>query len=367
MPQIGEHDDFEQQYMAKLDAIWAAHGLRISYATDRAALDRGIHLYEPRTPSQDNGRQVSQTRIWLQAKGRHQSTLPLDKFNNSIQIPIKVSSDHLLFWYASPEPVYLVVYIESADIFLAEDVREIADRQWSRGFGDVTVFQAAKGQPNMTLQIRSDARLDAQRIETMLRHRSIRIDGPSFRGRPLGHHLDPLRSELEPPPATEHRDIINRILEAHKFKSTETPLDFDENLHISHGTLNHTIEWHWPLGTQIGVSSESSFRRESSIESLQGNCAIIIESDTSRRASVETLAVALNEIIARTTNPILIFSNSEELYAPGPWLAAARTTGAASRLKVIGLGSLSYILLVATLIYIEFSPRLSWKHASYLH
>jgi hypothetical protein len=41
--------------------------------------------------------------------------------------------NHLRFWYAAPEPVYLVVYVESVDLFIAEDVRDIVDRQWPRG------------------------------------------------------------------------------------------------------------------------------------------------------------------------------------------------------------------------------------------
>lgn len=32
-------------------------------------------------------------------------------------------------WYSAPESTYLVEYVEATDAFLAEDVRDIVDRQ----------------------------------------------------------------------------------------------------------------------------------------------------------------------------------------------------------------------------------------------
>lgn len=38
------------------------------------------------------------------------------------------------FWYTAPEATYLAVYVEDLDVFLAEDVRDVVDRQWGVDF-----------------------------------------------------------------------------------------------------------------------------------------------------------------------------------------------------------------------------------------
>jgi hypothetical protein len=46
MPDVGQHDQFEQQYIARLKSLRIPLGLVVSDEDDRAALDLGIHLYE---------------------------------------------------------------------------------------------------------------------------------------------------------------------------------------------------------------------------------------------------------------------------------------------------------------------------------
>ena len=107
--------------MAKLKALLAPHGLVLDYDRDRAAIDTGLHLF-----LEGNGaRQASQVRVWFQAKGKMAGTLPLEDYRATQTVAVKVKVDHLRFWVAAPEPVYLVVYVESGDEFIAEDVRDI--------------------------------------------------------------------------------------------------------------------------------------------------------------------------------------------------------------------------------------------------
>ena len=85
----------------------------------------------------------------------------------------------------------------------------------------------------------------------MSRHRSLRIDGPTFRGRPLGHQLDPLRcipNKLQP---IVFQELVKRLLEEHGFKSQHTVeqdqlLDYvipPNSVQLLLGTLYYTYEW----------------------------------------------------------------------------------------------------------------------------
>ena len=47
MPVVGEHDLFEQTYTAAFKARLSRYGLFLNYENDRAALDLGLHLYDP--------------------------------------------------------------------------------------------------------------------------------------------------------------------------------------------------------------------------------------------------------------------------------------------------------------------------------
>ena len=118
----------------------------------------------------------------------HSATLPLQAFEAAETVPVDVRLDHLRFWYASPEAIYLMLYVESADTFLAEDVRDIVDRQWGDAFFNPSTFQ--QGQVEVRIRLGTSAVLDEARIERMLSHQSMRIDGPQWRGRPLGHRID---------------------------------------------------------------------------------------------------------------------------------------------------------------------------------
>ena len=105
VPDTGESDVFEAAYMAKLKALLTPHGLVLTYDRDRAAIDTGLHLFL----EGDGARRASQVRVWFQAKGKMAGTLPLKTYRAAQTVAVKVKVDHLRFWVAAPEPVYLVV------------------------------------------------------------------------------------------------------------------------------------------------------------------------------------------------------------------------------------------------------------------
>lgn len=104
-PVIGREDQFEGLYMEKFRTLVRGHGEFVRYERDRAALDVGLHL----TASTATNRRVSHTRIWFQLKGLQKQTLPLEDYQRATDVAIRVPLDHLKFWFASPEPIYLVV------------------------------------------------------------------------------------------------------------------------------------------------------------------------------------------------------------------------------------------------------------------
>src|SRR5205085_3735486 len=102
----------------------------VEYDHDCVAIDIGLHLTAPEGPA----RRATHTRIWFQLKGLHDETLPMRDFQSKSYVTIPLQLEHLRFWFASPEPIYLAVYVEAAEKFLVEDVREIVYRQWSEEF-----------------------------------------------------------------------------------------------------------------------------------------------------------------------------------------------------------------------------------------
>lgn len=125
-PRSAKTDVFEQSYRSRLEALLAPCGLIIDYKLDRAALDLDLHLYTPATTA---SRDVSDVRVWFQAKGIRTATLSVADFARLSEIPVSgLPVDHVRYWYAAPEPVYLAVYVEAVNRFLAEDIRDIVDR-----------------------------------------------------------------------------------------------------------------------------------------------------------------------------------------------------------------------------------------------
>lgn len=183
---MGEHDELENRYLPQFEALLSRSGVVIAYRHDRAGIDTGLHLFAQSEKTTPKGEarpywRALASRVWFQLKGIHASTLPAADFAHADQVTVKVGVDHLKFWFASPEPVYLVVYVESVDTFLGIDVRELVERQWG---GDFYAFLRDRG-GDVSVHIPTEAVMSPERIAAMVSHRSMRIDGPAFRGRPL--------------------------------------------------------------------------------------------------------------------------------------------------------------------------------------
>jgi hypothetical protein len=365
VPGAGESDVFEAVYMAKLKALLAPHGVILTYDQDRAAIDTGLHLFL----EGDGDRQASQVRVWFQAKGKMAGTLPLENYRTAQTVTVKVKVDHLRFWVAAPDPVYLVVYVESGDEFIAEDVRDIVERQWPRG---VFYSKVPASQGEVTLGVVTTAKLDGARVAAMLRHRSMRIDGPAFRGRPLGHRFDPIRSQIATlPPATFDR-LVQRILAAHDFRDTET-IDVAPDLKIVRGRLYETLSWQSPAFAEYGYGPTDDFRVEPSYETLHGKVVLIVDRSGGRASLSHAELAAITKSadpLSAETSLTVIFNNPDLSGTGGLWrrtLRDLRFRDTYAQVRQIGLEAITFLVLVTTLVYLDLAPEIAWDHVSYLH
>lgn len=363
MKKFGKHDAFEQKYRKRFEVLAEAHGIFVNYERDRAALDLGVHLT---SQLPDGHRQVTDQRVWFQFKGKEAASLTEETFAELEDIPVDLKLDDVRLWYGSPEVVYLVVYIESVDRFYAEDIRDLVDKR----FG-TSIYTSEKDE--IRLHLSKEAVLDERRWLEMARHRSMRIDGPLFRGRPLGHRLDPLRCTLEQMDPGLFSAMVHRLLEVHRFK-TSGQLDFarvfpkkeayDEG-ELLVGRMFHTFEWTCQLFTEVSFDEDSDFRIEGQPFHVQGRCAVLIHSKREGFPDADGLRCLAAELQSREITDLLVFAN--ESFPPG-YVGAYR--GVLGELGISclpqGLSDIPYNLLTATAVYLEFVEKLEWRFVQYL-
>ena len=370
-PQIGEHRAFERRYVAKFKEQASAYGEILNYDVDYAAIDLGVHL----TIARPGGSEVvSNARVWFQFKGMHAATMDRAAYERSADIPLELNADQLKFWYASPEPVYIVLYVESADVFLAEDILDIVERHWGgRILGPDGI---PPDQKTATVRIRRTSQLDDALWRRMLSHRSMRIDGPLFRGRPLGHRLDPLRSIPNVMDPGDFLKMVDRLLRVHDYRISDrldastlfaNGLSSGDEATLSVGRMYLTYEWTNQMFTEFLFDEDSDFRIEGRMFQVQGPCAVLVHScggSYPDGPAVHRLGERLagEEGIKR----LLVFANrQEDAGYVGSFFANVRGTGIECIPQQIG--DLAFNLLTATSVYLDFRDKVSWRFVNYLY
>lgn len=359
MPQISDDDVLEQIYMAKLRGILAERGVLLEYPLDRAAIDVGVHLWV----DVEGKKQVVGARVWFQAKGFHDTTVTMVDYDEAETITTpSLEMDHVRYWYNAPEPVYLVLYIEAANKFLAADVRELVDRR-----GGLAKL-ATPEQKTTTLKIPKTETLE-HAIAYMPRHRSMRVDGPAWRGRPLGHGIDPLRSALAPMRPELFIDVVSGLLAAHDFRLAESGESIRDQLSVDsptvfQGRIHLTYEWVLPMTTEFGQDEGSDFRIEGAPLHVQGDVLVVVDPTggaTPDSLSVDVAALAKSTAIDR----VILMSNAQ--FTPvqfGQWFGGLRAKGL--RCEPQDLHSLTFNVLTTTNVFLEFHDRLDFAYANYL-
>jgi hypothetical protein len=311
-------------------------------------------------------------RVWFQLKGVHRETLDVTALDSRDEVPVDLPVDDVKKWYAAPEAVYLVVYLEALDEFIGEDVRDLVDRRFSDHRGTFASKIASLTQETVTLRISTKAVVDSDRIDRMLKHRAMRIDGPSWRGRPLGHRLDPLRCELATQEPAVFVQVVEALLTAHDFR-VEERLDAagllagvregTDEADLCLGAMHSTYEWSFPLTVEYGFSPGTDFREEGETFTLQGRVAILVHSRFGghARPAAESQAV-LASLKDQEIDQVLGIAN-----APDTLLLASYRSVLGSLFAIPqGHASLAYCVLTTPLVFMEFQDRLTWKYVNYL-
>jgi hypothetical protein len=360
VPVVGTQDRFEQRYTNRLKDLLSEHGQFLHYEKDRAALDLGLHLYDPNA----GAGVVGQVRVWFQLKGITESRLDAEELLTAETVAVTgLSTDHIKYWFAHPEPVYLVVFVEALDTFLAADIRDLVEPR-----GGLRWLNELDDQKTATLHVPLSASLDVA-LTQMPRHRSMRLDGPLFRGRPLGHRLDPMRCELDPLAPGDFNELATRLLAAHEFVSHREidPSLFGDigTVRAAVGRLYLTYEWTSPLFTEFGFDEDSDFRIESQPFFAHGDVLVVVHSEvTAAPRSSDALTGLVAELRSAGVEQALVMINGSEGGQPilfGGWRMALRPLVNVPQ----GLGSVAFSLLTATSVYFEFLDRASWRTLNY--
>ena len=351
---------FERAYMAKFDDLANSYGLPIEYKEDSAAIDRGIHLV-----AQDR---VTNTRVWFQFKGIHKTTLSLKTFSTNPDVVLKINLRHLRAWYRSAEVVYLIVYIESADIFLGEDVRNIVNRIWGDELFNPKAFKPK--QKSVNISISKTSILGIPFWQNLYKHKSIRADGGYFRGRPLGHDRDPFSGVLRNIAPELFMEIATDLLAQHGYRADEiihpdflfpnkklTPVDAS----LTIGTLFDKYEIFVYAFNQVLPNSDG-FRHQGETQQVHGRCAVLIHANVEEPPD----KVALNQFAHTLLNDkkidrLLVFANAEFL-GENCCFATYRMAFEGTPLKCLPqhIEDIGINFTLATNTYEKFVDKVSW-------
>lgn len=369
---MGEHDELENRYMPRFETLLSESGVVVEYRRDRVGIDTGLHLFaREEKPTRQGGERpywrALAGRVWFQLKGVHAATMSADEFHAAKRVTVKVGVEHLRFWFAAPEPVYLIVYVESVDAFVGVDVRELVEREWGPTF--YASMRDRSGE--VTAHVPTASVMNSERIASLVNHRSMRIDGPAFRGRPLGHRMDPLRSVLAYPSKERWVEMVIRILQVHDFR--EASRHQVGELTVLRGTIAQTLLWQSPAFAEYGYRYLGEVRDEPAPEQVFGDVCVILDGARDRTTfSAEEAATASELIDAAATNEesVVLFFRGRDLSGTGGlWRSTARgsmANGWSGMWHQLGLEALSFLVLTATLVYLEFAPDLDWDDANYL-
>lgn len=357
-----EEIKFERSYTRKFLNLSGSEGVRITYEEDVAAIDLGLHLTAHNA--------VTNTRVWFQLKGIHDSTLSLAEFKNQAFASRKIKVKHLRAWYKSPEPVYLVYYIESADLFLADDVRNIVERKWGDEILNTAMFES--GDSETSVNISGEAHVDADFWARLYSHSSMRTDGRSFRGRPLGHSHDPLATTLSIMEPSLFNDLIDDLLSEHGYKIKEnldaTQLFADASragnlATLTCGVLHQKYEIILQLTNQF-IPDEDGFRIEGESDYAFGPCAVLIHSQVATPPDPTAVTAMANELVnTKGIKRLLVFVNGymfTENYRGCCFAqySQANVTGISCRPQ--HLEDIGFNLCIATNTYHRFRDKVSW-------
>jgi len=360
-------ENFEDGYTLKFLQRFTGRGVQVSYVRDRAARDVGFHLAAP------GSLELSDVRLWFQLKGIHASKLSKDQLALRDYVSVDLALDDVKRWYAAPEAVYVVVYLEATDEFIGEDIRDLADSRFADHHGSFMSKVADLDQKEVTLRVPIDAVIDEEKIASMLRYRAMRIDTPLWRGRPLGHFFDPLRCELGNLDPSLFVELVECLLSVHDFRITERLDSRDlmvwervqDDAYLNVGMMYSTYEWPFSMGVEFGTDPGTDFREEGQLFRVQGPAAVMVHPTfPDRLLSSGKFEETVSHLEGIGAQGLLVIGN-----APETLLMSSYYTTLFKDWRYLppqGQGALAYSVLTAPAVFMEFQDRLHWKYVNYL-
>ncbi|GAA1719194.1 hypothetical protein GCM10009745_80190 [Kribbella yunnanensis] len=146
------------------------------------------------------------------------------------------------------------------------------------------------------------------------------------------------------------------------------------DLTVLKGTIAQTLLWQSPAFAQYGYRhSPEEVRDEPALEQVLGDVCVILDAAENRSSFAEDEAAALRGFIDETADngqTVVVFFRGLDLSGTGGvWRSRVRGSAIAGQRdgwRQLGLEALSYLVLTATLVYLEFAPHLDWDHANYM-
>lgn len=351
---------FEAKYTAKFRALASDYSHPIKYEEDAAAIDLGLHL--------TSGEVVTNTRVWFQFKGLHTDTLSKEKFELSDFISYQVKIEQLRRWFNSSEAVYMVLYIESIDAFIAEDVKDIVAREWREEVLNDKVFKP--NQKEVTIKLRKRFVDNKDFWEKLYSHKSMRVDGFSFRGRPLGHSYNPQTTSLNVTQPELFEEIIKDLLKEHGFHQRESlnigdlfsGKSGEDKAILLIGKMFQKYEIFSQLFTEF-LGDEDGYKEDNNYDSHQGDCAVFIHSKVSSLPNQMLFQQKLEKIVeANKISRLLVFSNSP-LWGNKGSVGYYRVLAEKLKIKCMPqhIDDISYNFFTTTNTYQKFKDKVSVK------
>jgi hypothetical protein len=300
-------DDFEDGYKSKFMLLANRHGVEMNYTRDRAAIDAGLHLKSENV--------LLDTRVWFQFKGLHTNTLSKEEFESSHFITISgIRLDHVRSWYRSADPVYLVVYIESADVFLAQDVMRL--------FND-DVLNPDSFEPNQrTISVRmpTSEQVGETFWEQLRQHRSMRLEGRSYRGRPLGHNYNPLSSIILRTTPEVFEEVVEALLHEHNYRVQEeidvaflfAGEDPDNRAKLTVGVMHQKYEVVSYLTNELVLGPDDG-PGEGKSDMIYGRCAVLIHSQVASQPNYEAVFELARVLKKKKVQHLLVMVNHYQM------------------------------------------------------
>lgn len=371
-------DESEQIYLGKFIALAAAHGIPITYTTDRAALDIGLHLTVRKT---DKMKGVTGSRVWFQFKGQATETLSVEKYDNADTISQSVKIEHLRQWYRYGEPVYLVVYVEAAHEFFARDIHKFINDEWGdRIFKDDTFLNKyGKAQKSINIHLtKATTEVNESFWLKLKKHRSMRIDLESYQARPLADSHDFQSRILRTMNPEVFEDLVGQLLVAHKFRmhgraknvSSVYPQEVAarDRVAIFVGKLFDPFQYDHYLTREI-LPDEDDFREDGQQFRAHGLCAVIIHSDVQSKPEPQGIAKLAKFLEANGVKQILVFVNhymtsaaewdGKKAYNCFPEFSTGLSETGIDCFP-LHLEDLGKAILLSTNVYLEFREDLEW-------